>query len=100
MEDGGASSIQDSKMLAGVFQQIITDCKVSMELGLDGTLSCLASVAPATSHCGMFVRERTLSSVHSTLSVGGDCPAIKTNTDHVCTNAYYQRQLDKLTYIS
>ena len=28
-EDGGASSLEESKCLAGIFQQIVNDCKVS-----------------------------------------------------------------------
>ena len=29
-EDGGASSLEESKCLAGIFQQIVNDCKVSL----------------------------------------------------------------------
>ena len=31
-EDGGASSLEESKCLAGIFQQIVNDCKVSFLL--------------------------------------------------------------------
>ena len=31
-EDGGASSLEESKCLAGIFQQIVNDCKVSFFL--------------------------------------------------------------------
>ena len=39
-EDGGASSLEESKCLAGIFQQIVNDCKVSLfSLFLDGFLT-------------------------------------------------------------
>ena len=47
-EDGGASSLEESKCLAGIFQQIVNDCKVSSLLS--SFVLCISKVALISSH--------------------------------------------------